>query len=297
MVIWVVVVLGVLGAAYAGYVRFSRVALDLDRLRPYAETDSYEAMFAVLQAKAPDADGFSFVVLGDSRSDIGMARRVLGRAAEEKPAFILSTGDLVRRGTVEEYVSHHMPLVKGVAPIPVIPVPGNHEKGPNRDFSTFKAIYGDERFSFDFEDCRFVGINNAEQIGLSRADLRFLDEELRKPGATHKFVVMHVPPRYMKSSTQGNEGRGFRWHARAFKNLMAAHGVAHVFLGHVHGFATQTIGNVQYTITGGGGAPLTEALDEEGNVHNFVVVHVGVQGVRAEVLRLKGDEWVRSDIP
>ena len=134
-----VVALALLGAVYAGHVRFSRVALDLERLRPYAETDSYAAMIGALQGKAPDADTFSFVVLGDTRSDIGMARRVMGRAAEEKPTFILSTGDLVRRGTVEEYVAHHMPLVKGIAPIPLIPVPGNHEKGPNRDFSAYKA--------------------------------------------------------------------------------------------------------------------------------------------------------------
>jgi len=284
------------GIGYGLCERLSRVELDLDRLAEYAASQDYAVLIQAVQARPVGPEGFRFVVLGDTRSNIGMARRVMGRAAEEAPAFILSNGDIVRRGTVDEYVAHHMRLVQEVAPIPVIPAPGNHEEGPNRDFATFRAVYGGERFAFDYAGCRFVGFNNGDRNGVSGGDLEFLAQELGKRGAAHKFVVMHVPPRYIENYVQSEDGRGFRWNAGKFRKLMADTGVDHVFLGHVHGFATERLDGVRYTITGGGGATLTETLGEAGRAHNFVLVHVAKDGMRAEVLRLEGDQWVRDAI-
>ncbi len=48
--------------------------------------------------------------------------------------------------------------------------------------------------------------------------------------------------------------------------------------------------------SGGAGASLTTNLGKEGNVHNYVVVHVGPNGVKSEVVRFVNGEWVRSEI-
>jgi predicted phosphodiesterase len=295
-----IAVAAVVTAAWMGvalHAKFTRVETDLAPLAPYAASQNYAALISSVRRTPEVSEGFSFVVLGDTRSNLEVARRVLARAREEHPAFILHTGDLVGHGAVEEYLSHHVPLIKEIAPIPLIPVPGNHEAGPNTDFAAFAALYGGLHFSFDFADCRFVGINNGDEDGVSRNDLAFLREELGKPGVKQKFVMLHVPPLYLEASLHSTDERGFRTNASAFRKLMAEMKVDAVFAGHVHGYAAETLDGVRYIITGGGGAPLTQTLGAEGKVHNFVLVHVAPSGMTWEVFRLRGEEWVQSDIP
>lgn len=283
-------------AAYWAYRWASYVDMDLSPLREYAKTQGYDILIKSIQANPVPFEGFKFVALGDTRSNIDVARDVLAEAAKEQPAFILCNGDIVRRGRVEEYTAHHMQLVKMIAPIPMLIAPGNHERGPNGDFGPFRAFAGGERFSFDYGKCRFVGLNNADWNGMSNDDIAYLDQELSKPGVDHKFVVFHVPPRFLEDAVETEEGRGFSWNARKMRALFADKKVDHVFVGHVHGFATQVVDGVRYTITGGAGANLAESLKKEGQVHNFVVVHVTPEGVRSEVVKKTNGQWTRSEI-
>lgn len=270
--------------------------LDLSSLAPYAETERIDKLIARIQAAPVPAEGFSFVALGDSRSDFGVAKQVFEEAAKEHPAFIVSNGDIVRRGLPEEYIAHHMRLVEAIAPIPFIGVPGNHEEGPNHDFAAYLAIYGQDHFSFDYGNCRVVGINNCDFWGLSNEELDYLDRELGKPGVAYKFVVFHMPPKDLAVYEKSEDGRGFRRNAAAMRALFARQKVNHVFMGHVHGYATMVDDGVRYTVTGGAGASLTESLGEEGGVHNFIVVHVTPDGLKEEVMRLVDGQWVRSPI-
>lgn len=283
-------------AAYLAYDRLTHVPLDLTRLREYGKTQNLATLIAGIQAKPVPPEGFSFVALGDTRSNIDVARRVLTQVKTENPAFILSNGDIVRRGRVEEYVAHHMPLVELLSPIPMIVAPGNHERGPNNDFEPFRAVYGAERFSFDYGGCRFVGVNNSDWNGMGGDDLDYLEAELSKPGAAHKFVVFHVPPRFLENAIDTEEGRGFTWNAGRMREMFTRLKVDHVFVGHVHGFATEVVDGVRYTITGGAGANLADSLHQEGRVHNYVVVHVMKQGIRTEVVKEINGQWVRSEI-
>jgi predicted phosphodiesterase len=289
-------IIAVLVLAYFLYAKATYVHMDLSTLREFAKTQSYDVIIRSIQAKPVSAEGFSFVALGDTRSNIDVARNVLSQAAKEKPLFILCNGDIVRRGRVEEYTAHHMQLIDMIAPVPMLVAPGNHERGPNGDFEPFRALTGGERFSFDYGGCRFVGLNNADWNGMSNDDIEYLETELSKPGVEHKFVVFHVPPRFLEDAIETEEGRGFSWNARRMRALFTKEKVDQVFVGHVHGFATQVVDGVRYTITGGAGANLAESLKKEGQVHNFVVVHVTPQGVRDEVVKEINGEWVRSDI-
>jgi 3',5'-cyclic AMP phosphodiesterase CpdA len=295
------IVLGAAALATLGIVSYRRMAWveeDLTPLSGYAVTQNYAALIRAVESQPVGPGGFRFVVLGDTRSNLSAARDVLAHAGAEKPAFILNTGDLVRRGTAGEYIAYHMPLVDRLNPIPLIPVPGNHEEGPNRDFAAFNAIYGADRFSFDYGPCRFVGVNNGDRDGLSGADLQFLESELSHgaSGAEHKFVVLHIPPSFLGKQADSDGGRGFTWRAEAFRALMSRLHVEEVFLGHVHGYATEVVDGVRYTITGGGGAPLDKTLAEDGGVRNYVVVHVTSQGIKREVVRLLDGNWVRSEV-
>lgn len=282
---------------YCRWNRLTWVPQDLDRLTPYAVTESYTALIERVKSQEAGSGEFQFVVLGDTRSNKQAATDVLSQAVTETPAFILNTGDLVRRGMVDEYIAHHLPLVELVAPIPLIPVPGNHEDGPNENFATFKAVYGDERFSFDFGNCRFVGVNNGDRDGMSTQDVQYIDEAFSQPGVKYRFVMFHIPPAYMEKYAENGEGRGFTRNADRLEEMLVRHNVDHVFLGHIHGYVSEIVNGVRYTITGGGGAPLATTLGDEGNVYNYVVVHVTADRLRYEVVRLIEGEWRRDLIP
>ena len=285
--------------AIPGYFIYEKVTYehqDLEKLAEFGKTDNIDVLIEQVQSVPVPEEGFSFIALGDTRSNFTVAEMVMSAVAEEKPNFVLANGDIVRRGRVSEYLSHHKRLVDMIRPIPFLTVPGNHEDGPNRDFAAFLAIYGKEQFSFDYGNCRFVGINNSTKWGVTRAHIKYLEEELSKPGVKHKFVVFHVPPKDLDIFVNSDEGRGFRFNWGAMQTLFTEQKVDHVFMGHVHGYATQMHGDVRYTISGGAGANLAEQLPEEGKVYNYVVVHVGPDGLKQEVVKRIGEEWIREPV-
>ncbi len=284
-----------LALAIIAYVYILPGPLDLSLVEPFHQEENYVRLIERATAR-PAPDGcFTFCVTGDTRSNFEVARMIMTHAAAESPAFILSDGDIVRSGAPEELAHHHMALVQAVAPIPVIPAPGNHEHGPNRDFAPFKAIYSNDQFSFDYAECRFIGINNTDGFpSMGYDDLAYLEQELAKPGARHAFVILHVPPLFLEKAVDCTDGRGFRWNSKRFRALMSKYKVDGVFAGHIHGIASTNIDCTRYTITAGGGAPLTDRLKPEDCVNNYVVVHVTPDEVKMEAVRFANARWTRT---
>ncbi|MGV8075424.1 MAG: metallophosphoesterase family protein [Syntrophobacteraceae bacterium] len=282
----------------SGFGKLNKNREELSPLLELSKSIGYTALIGSLRMESTLDPSFSFVVLGDSRSNGKIAKQVFSSAAGEIPAFILHSGDLVSEGTVAEYLNYYVPLLQQAAPVPVIPIPGNHEKGPQKDFAGFRALYGADRVSFDYSECRFVGVNNGDSDGLSADDLKFLKEELSKPGAKYKFVLMHIPPVFVEDACSGAQPgpRGFTLNADAFRNLVNRMGVQEVFLGHNHGYASAVIDGVRYTITAGAGANLHTELAWLGSFHHYVVVRVEPERLRRELVRLDGDKWVRTEI-
>jgi len=263
-----------------------------------------KSQYPDLIAALPPDDGktnFTFLVVGDSRSNIRISQKIFAAMKTEHPAFILHTGDLVATGLVSEFLSYQMPLTQILNPIPLIPVPGNHEAGPNHDFAAFRAQFGDDRFSFDYQSCRFVGVNNCDDEGISDSDLRFIDRELTRPGAHHRFVVLHTPPIFFETSAgpafrrPRKEPRGFSHNLDSFQSLMIRHQVDCVFVGHDHGFADRYFGLVRYIITGGGGAPLHH-FPWLTSKHHYIAVHISTAPPRFEVIWRDPNEWRRQPL-
>ncbi len=218
------------------------------------------------------------------------------KVKEENPAVVFNTGDLARFGTAREYTGRYLPLLEIMAPIPVFSVPGNHDRGARNDFAAYRAVHGQDRFSFDFGPCRFVGINNGKRKRLKGDDLLYLHRELGKSPIRYKFVFLHIPPRYFEDGVVTVEKRrGFKKLENEFRALMAQEQVNEVFMGHIHGYATKTVDGVRYTLTAGAGAPLSKRLPVEARVHNYVVLHVGANGLKREVVRAVNGRWVREE--
>ncbi len=272
--------------------------MGMGRLRELRGRYGLDVMAAGLIRREGDADTFRFVVLGDTRNVVAVAREVYGRAVDEQPAMIFHTGDIVRHGTPTELLRNHVELLSITDPAPMFCVPGNHERGVRRDFAAFRALYGDDKFSFDYGGCRFVGFNNCTKgRGSVRGDdLAWLDRELGKPGANHRYVFMHIPPAYFEATfVSDTRRRGFTKNADAFHALMQRHGVDEVFMAHIHGYASTVMDGVRYTLTAGGGAPLSGRLAREGRAYNYIVLRVKPTGVRRTVVRGRDEDWWRED--
>ncbi len=289
-----------LAAALAGLFagQWFLAGVGMSRLRPLRAQYGLDVMAADLIRREGDADTFRFVVLGDTRNVVAVAEEIYERASDEQPAIIFHTGDIVRHGTAEELLRNHVALLGITDPAPMFCVPGNHERGVRRDFAAFRALYGDDRFSFDYGGCRFVGFNNCMRGrgGVRNEDLVWLDGELGKPGARRKYVFMHIPPAYFEATfVSDKRRRGFTRNADAFRALMQEHGVDEVFMAHIHGYASTLIDGVRYTLTAGGGAPLSNRLAKDGHAHNYVVLRVTPTAVRRTVVRRRGEDWTREE--
>ncbi len=285
-----------LAALYA--VQWLFAGMGMGKLRQLRAQYGLDVMAAELIRREGDADTFRFVVLGDTRNNVAVAREVYGRASGEQPAMLFHTGDIVRHGTPTELLRNHVALLDITDPAPMFCVPGNHEQGARRDFAAFRALYGGDRFSFDYGGCRFTGFNNCTKgRGIVREDdLAWLDAELGKPGAAHKYVFMHIPPAYFEATfVSDTHRRGFTRNAAAFHALMQKHAVDEVFMAHIHGYASTVMDGVRYTLTAGGGAPLSGRLAREGQAYNYVVLRVSPGGVQRTVVRGFGDDWTRQD--
>ena len=296
--LWPAAVLLAVVAGVAGYkrsLRFVRAHWGVERLA--AECGSYHMapLAESLCAAEKPGEPFTFVVLGDNRATKRVPPEIFRHASEEKPRFAFNTGDLARYGAAHEYASRYLPLLRIMDPVPVFSVPGNHDRGARNDFSGFRAVHGDERFSFDFGSCRFVGVNNGKRARLDAADIAYLRDELSKSPARHRFVFLHVPPAWFEDGlVTVSKRRGFTALGAEFRALMAEQRVDEVFMGHIHGYASRVVDGVRYTLTAGAGAPLSQRLPEEARVHNYVVCHVDARGYRREVVRRIGGNWVRS---
>jgi hypothetical protein len=266
-----------------------------ESLARHGENLNCKALEKRLRAQTDETAPFTFVVLGDTRNRKKITAQVYRRAAAEKPALIFHTGDIIRHGTAPEYLENHIPLLEITDPAPMFCVPGNHERGARRDFAGFKALYGGERFAFEFGPCCFIGFNNSGKPRIREEDLAFVREKLESTEARWKFLFYHIPPAFFEDRIVSDaRRRGFRKHAEALHELCVCHDVTEIFMAHIHGYASQVIDGVRYTLTAGGGAPLSRRLAEQGQAWNYVVVHVRPDGLEREAVRCVNGEWVRE---
>ncbi|HNN91178.1 MAG TPA: metallophosphoesterase family protein [Pseudomonadota bacterium] len=288
----------------------------------------------------PPASGrpLRFVVYGDSRSGHSVHAQVVQSLLVEDPDLILCTGDVVERGTEDgdwdRYFAVAAPLLER---IPIFMAPGNHEyalrrQGAQRLFQLWDRLFVpqppaaavasgkldagaaalsvvprdksglDEAtlprgyYSFDLSSVHFVALDSNQ--ARSADQLRWLDADLsraalRRPRAI--IVWMHDGPYSM--GWHGDNGVLIRDYVPLFEK----HRVNLVFSGHDHDFERGRRGQLNYIVTGGGGAelrPLKCGVPGKRrckhpplaffNEHNYVSVEVLPDALRVCPKRIDG---------
>jgi predicted MPP superfamily phosphohydrolase len=228
---------------------------------------------------------FTFVAYGDIRftqpdtprkqaaSDPARRKLLIEKIAEEKPAFVTISGDLVLNGEDKSdwqvWDRESKPLRD--ANIGIFPVIGNHElRGGDAAlanyFERFPALQRRRWYSVRAQNCLFFMLDsNLNEEGSEQT--RWLDDQLAHVPSDVQFVLFMLHHPLMTQSRDDmpeGEGIGRGGHslrtqeARLAQTLEAARAKLNrpfiVIAGHVHNYEHYERNGVVYITSGGGGA-------------------------------------------
>jgi Icc-related predicted phosphoesterase len=235
-----------------------------------------EAKSLQLQTTPPDAESFSFAVMGDNRGGDHTFRTILNKLNETKPLFAVNCGDLVNTGRRTEYRQFIKQLQR--FQYPMFFTIGNHDVlwwGR----MVYQEYFGPTYYSFDFGQAHFIFLDNA----LGRIDdhqFRWLEQDLQNNTKTYTFMFMHIPPFDPRPDKQ--HAMNSRINAQQLMNLAAKYKVSRVFCSHIHEYLREEKDGIIYLITGGAGAELRapEAF------YHYLLITVSQEGITEEVIKL-----------
>jgi Icc protein len=238
----------------------------------------YERSLDRLQAgieRASPAD-FTFVVLGDSRDNDGIFKKILALAKTYNPLFILHGGDYSNKGSDKE-TDNFLAMVNGIVPeVPFFVVIGNHE---NR--KVFAERIGPFNFTLDSVrlNLKVIAVDNENYL-LKDPELTYLNRQLAAK-RENTFVAMHIPPK-----TERWNLHTFSAGAAELENTLAENAVTLAFYFHVHLYDRDVIKGVPSIITAGAGAPLAVFGFQGEPVYHIVVVRMKDGSVTTEMVKL-----------
>lgn len=233
------------------------------------------------------SEGFRFVVLGDSRSELIVWQSIVFSINKWEPLFMIDVGDLTPAGSSSILDTYHFATLERYTGYPFLPTMGNHDCGGTQAFEYAFGGEGSRVYYFDYGTCRFVVLDNSDcsEGMLWEEQLELAEKWLSKKKNYRKFVFVHLPP---------PEVEKWAYHAMSlemsspFVKLMSEHEVDHVFAGHIHAYSTASYEGVDYTVTGGAG--LHEHYGELGSNHHYVVVDVLRDRIEMKLVRLLPEE-------
>jgi 3',5'-cyclic AMP phosphodiesterase CpdA len=236
---------------------------------PLALEENIKALSA---ERSGSAEGFDFMVLGDNRGNERFYKRLLDQVKTFSPLFIIHTGDLVTSGQAFEYEDYQ----KWIAdfPIPILHVPGNHDVG--HDSTNYRRFVGENNWFLDLGPWHVVGLDNSEGK-FSQETVALARKWLSREKVC--LVAFHKPPAVgrWKVHAMHDDQKGGR--GGELMDLIETAAVPMVFLGHIHLYDAMVINEVQYVISGGGGAPLYDHYGFGKAEYGFVLVQVRPEGV------------------
>ena len=223
-------------------------------------------------------DTYSFIATGDNRDGPDIYKNILKQSAKHKPAFMINTGDFISRGTIAEY-NEYVNLIKP-ALFPIINVIGNHDINAQQGRKVYNQYFGECNFYFDFGKDRFIFLDTND--GLSNNRLNWL-EKLLSEKKRYKFVSMHKPPYTMIWS------HSFSANSKKFMQLVEKYKVNYALCGHIHAFDKLVQNNVNYIITGGGGAPVYPLpifhSKSGGGFYHYLLMQVSSKGIKETLVK------------
>jgi Icc-related predicted phosphoesterase len=243
---------------------------------------------------------FKFVAYGDMRfADPGdhnagdEARReaLIQKIADEKPAFVVISGDLVVSGDEKNWrFWDKNTQIWREQNIPVLPSLGNHDvrgSAPLDNYSRrFPDLRGSRWYTARAGNVLVITLDSTGD-GVVGQQLAWLKQQLSSIPADVDFVLFnfHHPP-YTRSHDAPNAGHSARPQEQALASLFESRQQNTrarfiVFTGHVHNYERYERGGVTYIVSGGGGArpymvprQPTDQYRDEGPTYHYCLLNV-----------------------
>ena len=257
---------------------------------------------------------FRFAVLGDTRTRHDFHQKIVNRIIDEKPLFIVNTGDLVSNGNSMDDWEHFFRINdKLIRHVPYFPVLGNHEQD-SENYYNFFSLPGNERYYFfSVGDALFIILDmegpdyntpeylegenvNAFWTNISK---KYFEEEKEwleniltlNDDAGYIYVFFHPTFYSIKASRVAEaELRRAFW-----GDIFERHSVTAVLNGHDHYYHHAEHGGTHYIVTAGGGAPLynTDAIQPETvkykKIEHFMRIDVGLEKATMKAIDINGN--------
>ncbi len=258
---------------------------------------------------------FRFIAYGDIRftdpaardwSDPDYRRAIIQQVAQEKPSFLVITGDLVRKGSVaadwQVWDQETQPWRN--AGIRILPVLGNHDTWGDPQaleyFSRFPILKKLRWYTVRAGNCYFIMLES-ENNAPGTEQWMWLEKRLRKlpGGVRYLFIVQHHPPVTRSSErirTGGHSARPVDTQLAALlEDRQKVLKVPIIVLaGHVHNYERYDRGGVTYITAGGGGATPYEiprepqdAYQGSGATYSYCRFTVDRNSLKLETIRVE----------
>ncbi len=250
---------------------------------------------------AENQENFTFMAMGDSRSNPEIFSKIMNESGEDNPDLIISMGDLVENGgKYEQWKDFYFSVIHGVAEsTPIVSTLGDHE-GDGDDGELFRYFLRDKQtvdkewFSFDYGSAHFISLDYRYPDSKEMTD--WFIKDITSSSKKWNFVYMHRP-------CYNLGGHGSAWGRETWPELFAKYKIDIVFSGHSHLYERfypvkpknePEASAVTYLTTGGAGAELYEVVKNESvlacseSVNHFVKVQIAGDTLKLQSIRMDG---------
>jgi 3',5'-cyclic AMP phosphodiesterase CpdA len=225
---------------------------------------------------------YSFAVFGDNQGNYPVLKAMIAKLKQEKGLdFIVSLGDVVPYGEAAHFIKYKKLI--GELGLPLYQTIGNHD-AVDGGWKTYQKYFGPLYYTFDCQGDRFIVLDNSLSRSFDSEQFSWLKEQLAKPGARHKFVVMHKPV-FDPSELYKSHVMSGRAVTEELIRLFAKYKVDYVLAGHIHGYARSERDGVTYIVAAGGGGPLY-LPPQFGGFFNYVIITVDQNRISDRVVHI-----------
>ena len=228
----------------------------------------------IFQTAVRKDSAFSFVVMGDTRSNVKIFSKLCSMALAEHPNFVINVGDIVQDGRKKsQWASMYFkPAAALMKRVPTYVAIGNHERNAEWYYKYSGYPAPQNYYSFDYGNAHFTIIDSNASLKKGSKQYNWLIADLEKSkNAKWKFVAHHHPP---YSSDADDYGKTTFWlskrgdsRVQSLIPIYEKYGIDVVWSGHVHDYErtwplrdgkVDEKNGVIYIQAGGGGAELEQ---------------------------------------
>lgn len=199
------------------------------------------------------------IAFGDTRSGDKTHRKVAERIAEERPDFIVHSGDLVYNGREEDqwdtFFSIEAPLLRSITLFPSL---GNHEHDAKYYYDAFVLPGEETYYSFDYGNLHFTVLDSNRTS--DEKQKQWLVKDLKEAASRFKIAVFHHAI-FSTNPVGARMDEGSRRY-KEWGKIFEDGGVKLLLMGHNHNYQRAEHNGITYITTGGGGAPLYPVTKE-----------------------------------